>query len=101
MLTLTLTIYSKGTQTNAKGNKSHHSGKEDLRLTHRKQIPEQQEYLRLKTTFPGSRGIARDMQAPWNSFVKINWNVTVGKNQKKMGTGVIIRDSMGEVLATL
>jgi hypothetical protein len=88
MLTLTLTIYSKGTQTNAKGNKSHHSGKEDLRLTHRKQIPEQQEYLPLKTTFPGSRGI-------------INWDAAVGKNQKKMGTSVIIRDNMGEVLTTL
>jgi N6-adenosine-specific RNA methylase IME4 len=36
-----------------------------------------------------------------DDFVKVNWSVAVDKTKKKMGIGVIIRNSKGEVLATL
>jgi hypothetical protein len=35
------------------------------------------------------------------SFVKVNWNATVDKDNRKMGIGMIIRDYEGKVLATL
>jgi len=34
-------------------------------------------------------------------FVNVNWNVTVDKNKMKMIIGVIIKDCIGEVMATL
>ena len=40
-------------------------------------------------------------EAPDNDFVKVNWDVVVDKHRRKMGIGVIVRDGMGEVLATL
>lgn len=36
----------------------------------------------------------------WVFFFKVNWDVDVDKCNKKIGIGVIVRDSMGEVLAT-
>lgn len=40
-------------------------------------------------------------EAPMDGFVKVNWDATVETSKKKMGIGVIIRYSKGEVLATL
>ncbi|XP_059446463.1 uncharacterized protein LOC132178010 [Corylus avellana] len=40
-------------------------------------------------------------EAPKDDFVKVNWDAAVDKHRRKMGIGVIIRDSMGEVLTTL
>jgi hypothetical protein len=40
-------------------------------------------------------------EAPNNGFVKVNWNAIVDKNKRKMGVGVLVRDGMGEALATL
>jgi hypothetical protein len=36
-----------------------------------------------------------------DGFVKVNWEAAVENTKKKMSIGVIIRDSKGEVLATL
>ena len=35
------------------------------------------------------------------TFVKVNWDTVVDKYKRKMGIGVIVRDSMGDLLATL
>jgi hypothetical protein len=40
-------------------------------------------------------------EAPKEDFVKVNWDATVDEHRRKMGIGVIVRDSMGEVLVTL
>ncbi|XP_059436480.1 uncharacterized protein LOC132169465 [Corylus avellana] len=40
-------------------------------------------------------------KAPKDDFVKVNWDAAVDKHKRKMGIGVIVRDSMGEVLTTL
>lgn len=40
-------------------------------------------------------------KAPKNGFVKINWDTVVDKNRRKMYIGVVVRDDMGEVMATL
>ena len=40
-------------------------------------------------------------QAPMDDSVKVNCDAAVDKNKWKMGISVIIRDRMGEVLATL
>jgi hypothetical protein len=49
--------------------------------------------------------LAENLELRWKAlldgFVKVNWDAVVDKNKMKMGTGVIIRDSIGEVLATL
>jgi hypothetical protein len=36
---------------------------------------------------------------PLEGFVKINWDASVNKSQKKMGVGVVVRDSDGAVVA--
>lgn len=33
--------------------------------------------------------------------MKVNWDAIVDKNKRKMDIGVIVRDHVGEVLATL
>jgi ribonuclease HI len=40
-------------------------------------------------------------QAPMDGFVKVNWDATTNKNKKKIGIGIIIRDSMGATMTTL
>ena len=40
-------------------------------------------------------------QAPSWGFVKVNWDTTIDTHSWKMSIRVIIRDPMGEVLATL
>jgi len=40
-------------------------------------------------------------EAPMDGFVKVNWDTAVETNKNKMGICVIIRDSKGELLATL
>jgi hypothetical protein len=41
------------------------------------------------------------MCSPPPDFVKVNWDAIVDKMSKKMGIGVIVCDSKGEVMATL
>jgi hypothetical protein len=36
---------------------------------------------------------------PPDGFLKINWDASVNKQQKKMGAGVVVRDSAEGVLA--
>lgn len=40
-------------------------------------------------------------QAPPVNFVKVKWDAAMDKHNCRMGIAIIIRDSMGEVLATL
>ena len=40
-------------------------------------------------------------EAPTNDFVKLNWDADVDKIRMKIEIGVIFRDGMGQVLATL
>ena len=40
-------------------------------------------------------------EAPKEHFVKVNWDASIDKNSRKMGVGIIFKDSMGDVLATL
>jgi len=40
-------------------------------------------------------------QAPMNGFFKVNWDAAVDEDNKNMSNGVIVKDSIGEVLATL
>jgi hypothetical protein len=40
-------------------------------------------------------------KAPMGGFVKVIWDAAVETTKKKMGIGIIIRDSKGEALATL
>ena len=39
-------------------------------------------------------------EAPNNNFVKVNWDFAVDINRMKIGIGMIVRDGMGELLAT-
>lgn len=43
------------------------------------------------------------MESPWPvvDFVKDNWDATVDKTKRMMGIGVIVKNSLGEVFATL
>ena len=40
-------------------------------------------------------------EAPKDDLVEVNCNTGVDKNRRNMGIGIIVGDSMGEVLATL
>jgi hypothetical protein len=40
-------------------------------------------------------------KAPLHGSIKVNWDGSVDRHKMKMGVDVIVRDSMGEVLATL
>jgi hypothetical protein len=43
--------------------------------------------------------VAVTWSKPPDGYVKINWDASVNKQQKKMGAGVVVRDSAGGVLA--
>jgi hypothetical protein len=49
----------------------------------------------------GSVFIYQNVANKTNSFVKINWDAAVDNSNRKMGIGAIVRDNIGEALATL